>query len=130
MLFCDQNSDRALKLWSQKTERISSSLLEVECLNVINRYALRLPSKVSLEWRAQSQRWLDRTLGNLTLISINSLIRDKIRSELNLGALRTLDAIHVATALLFRQVELGVEIATFDTKMIASLEKYELQLAE
>ena len=94
----------ALRRWlRRRPRRVASTLLHVELLRAAKRAGV--PALI-----AEARR----LLGGITLVSIDSAILHRA-AELDPGTLRTLDAVHLATAL-----TLGSDLAavvTYDQRM-------------
>jgi len=106
----------ALRRWlRRRPRRVASTLLHVELLRAAKRAAL--PGLI-VEAR--------RLLGGITLVSMDTSILDRA-AELDPGTLRTLDAVHLATAL-----TLGSDLAavvTYDHRMAEAARTLGLPIA-
>lgn len=130
MLFAEESAGRVIKVWEESQLRVSSLLVSFECQNVSQRFSNRLPDTTRKSWRLQAESWLARTLGALSLHTINPTLLERIRAEPRLGNCRTLDAIHLGTALLYKDAGVDLRIATNDKRMISAAAELGLMLAE
>jgi predicted nucleic acid-binding protein len=93
---------------------VTSALLEVECLRTLDRLRLVQPDRAPELSKARAAIY--SIVRALTVVELNQAILERASHPLPLP-LGTLDAIHLASALLYREHE-GVElsIATHDTQ--------------
>jgi predicted nucleic acid-binding protein len=117
MLLADAHSAEALKHWESASVRLGSTLLLFESQVVIHRYASRLPQNLAASWRKQAEDWLQRFSESITLHEINERIRQAVKDTKELGGCRTLDAIHLATALVFQREGASIVLSSFDARL-------------
>jgi predicted nucleic acid-binding protein len=115
LLLGDQHAARAHDLWHAELDRVSSVLLEIECRTVLRRLpAPRLPET---QRRIAEQR-LTLALEEVTIKPVGDDIVAVVRDTQSLGGCRTLDAVHLATALYFRAAaDADLWVHTFDLSM-------------
>jgi predicted nucleic acid-binding protein len=105
-------------LWNRADGRLSSSLLKIECVVAVRRAALLRGLGADDTWAADRLDLLTGFLDALDFKAIDDSIEEIIRLTPALADCRTLDAIHVATALHFKPyVEGSLEIVTLDRRM-------------
>lgn len=118
MLLKEARSEQAGKLWAQQEARVSSLLLSAECWVTMRRHFLRLGTESSASWLEERGEFLQAALGGMELKRTDEEILELIRKEPRLAECRTLDAIHLATALLFKsRMGEGFALVSFDQKM-------------
>src|SRR5512143_3432564 len=98
LLVGDAQAKSARELWHGETERVSSVLLEVECATVLRR---AVPSRA----RQGAEERLSLALQEVTIKSVDHEVAAIVRATPELSRCRTLDAVHLATALHFRAAE-------------------------
>jgi predicted nucleic acid-binding protein len=86
--------------WKRITTGVASSLVEVECLRTIDR--LRLAGELSVEETAVRREAIYRVLERLDLVELTSAVLHRA-SQPTSAPLGTLDALHLATAELWRE---------------------------
>jgi len=117
-LLIQQGSPAVRELWQGADERLSSSLLRIECIVAIRRAALFQGGSAADGWAQERLGLLSEVLDTLSFKTIDASIEEIIQSTPALADCRALDAIHVATALLFKTyVQGSVEIVTLDKRM-------------
>jgi len=117
----DQN---VRKLWPGSSRRLASSLLRIECIIGLRRAARLLAAPADERWVLARLSALDRMFASLNFMAVDPSIEAIVRETPALAECRTLDAIHLATALRFRGVaEGGLELVTLDKKMGALARK-------
>jgi predicted nucleic acid-binding protein len=105
-------------LWLSADERLCSSLLRIECIVAIRRAALRQGGTAEDAWVQERLGLLSDVLDELNFKPVDSAIEEIIRGAPALADCKTLDTIHVATALHFRTfVDGNFEVVTLDRKM-------------
>jgi len=114
-----QKHDPAIaELWRSASERLSSSLLRIECLVGVRRAAAMQSAPVDNRWIRTRVTALDRVFGGLNFKAVDRSIEEIVRKTSALAECRTLDAIHLATALHFRPfVQGALELVTLDRRM-------------
>ena len=105
----------ALKEWRTIEQGIASALVEVECVRTLDR--LRLTEGLADEEIAVRRETVFRLLESITIIEPTRPVLTRAAQPLP-TALGTLDAIHLATALLWREGREGdLVMATHDTAL-------------
>ncbi len=108
----------AFALWTERRIRISSILLRAECLVNIRRHARSLAGKVPLSWLSSREKALSGSLSEVTLAQVDEALLETLESEPALAECRTLDALHLCTALRFREELDGrLDLVTLDERM-------------
>jgi predicted nucleic acid-binding protein len=112
------------ELWQGSDERLSSSLLGIECTIAIRRTALFRGGSADDAWAREKLDLLSGVLDEVNFKAIDASIEEMIRLTAALADCRALDAIHMATALHFKAfVEGPLEIVTLDRRMRRVAEK-------
>ena len=105
----------AVKEWRSIERGIASALVEVECLRTLDR--VRLSEGLSDEAIAVRREAVFRLLESMEIIDLTRLILTRAAQPLP-TALGTLDAIHLATALVWREGrQEDLVMATHDTAL-------------
>jgi predicted nucleic acid-binding protein len=98
--------------WETLEHLVSSALLEVECLRTLDR--LQLVDRIPAEEIAIRRQAIYDLVGRMDIVEITASVLARASQPLPVP-LRTLDAIHLATAMLWREAEQeDVELATHD----------------
>ncbi len=117
-------------LWEKCEERVSSILFEAECNVTLRRYAIRAPEKLSTEGLAERTMFLNRQLELITLQDVDGDILSLLRNDASLTDCRTLDALHLATALFFqKRSDEEMYVVSFDKKMRETASKIGFEVA-
>lgn len=103
-----------LRTWSKITNAVSSELIRLECLRTIDRARIRLDlqDKQIANHRAE----VLETLDTFNLIALDSVILGRAADPFP-TLLGSLDAIHLASALLAREEFEGLTLATHDDEL-------------
>ncbi|MBI4614653.1 MAG: type II toxin-antitoxin system VapC family toxin [Planctomycetes bacterium] len=103
-----------LRAWNRWSEAYSSEILRVESRRVVDR--LRLESILDDEGVALAHEELARIERSIALIRLSTHVLERAAQPMP-TVVKTLDAIHLATALLFRESRRDeVEFATHDVR--------------
>lgn len=106
---------RALKEWSSVEEGVTSALTQVECLRTLDR--LRVVERIPDEALATRRQAIFGLLDTLAVVDVAGVILDRAAQPLP-TALGTLDAIHLATAQLWRErTAVELTMATHDAAL-------------
>jgi predicted nucleic acid-binding protein len=104
-----------LREWRAIREGVASALVQVECLRTLDR--LRLAGRLSdadLAVRREAVFWL---MGEMTVVEVSGPVLDRASQALP-SPLGTLDAIHLATALSWKERAAGdLVVATHDSQL-------------
>lgn len=92
----------ALPGWQAMQPVVSSALIEVECLRTLDR--LRLVERISPEEIAIRRESVYDFVGRMDIVDVTALVLARAAQPLPVS-LKTLDAIHLATAMLWREAE-------------------------
>ena len=129
ILFSEAKAEEASKIWGTHSEKVSSILLESECLIGIRRYAARAGSKAPAGWMEGRLDFLRRSLAGVTAKEVDPDILSILHRESSLADCGTLDAIHLATALHFRErSDEPFFLVSFDSKMRETAAKLRLEV--
>ena len=105
----------ALKEWSSVEEGVTSALTQVECLRTLDR--LRIVERIPDDALASRREAIFGILATLSVVEVAGSILDRAAQPLP-TALGTLDAIHLATAQLWRErAAAELTMATHDTAL-------------
>jgi predicted nucleic acid-binding protein len=112
------HADAVATWWDEDTVRVTSILLEAECTIVLRRAAQR--ANLALEAPAVRRRLaaLDAYLEAMIVRDVDRDVLDVARRTRSLAGCRSLDAMHLATALLFGQhAEEPLRICVLDQRL-------------
>ncbi|MBP7280127.1 MAG: PIN domain-containing protein [Leptospiraceae bacterium] len=112
IIFQEPTLEKSIEIWKSSTIRISSILLEAECKISIKRYYFHNKKKLTSTWKNKKLEELDKLLEEIHSKNIDSSTTQIVANEDILSGCRTLDALHLSTAIEFRN-ELGEEIIIF-----------------
>ena len=105
-------------LWDPSEIRLSSMLSKIECMIGVRRAGILQKLAPDGPWCMERIRLLDAYLEELECKRIDDDILDIIRKNAFLANCRSLDAIHVATALYFKPYQdEHIQIVTLDSRM-------------
>ena len=119
ILLDEQQKEEAYYLWKNSKIRVSSILLKIESIIVLRRIYERYKTKLGNNWLKKKTGELEQFLNEVNYRIIDEDIEKKISLKKELSKCRTLDAIHIATALEFREITDGenINLYSFDISM-------------
>lgn len=103
-----------LKEWSGTSEAVTSEITRVECLRAIDR--LRLEGKMADRELSRRRASALSVLSGFELVRLNRAVLERAAEPFPVK-IRTLDAIHVASALLVRARFRAMRFATHDADL-------------
>ena len=103
-----------LRIWPKITNAVSSELIRLECLRTIDRARIRLRLEDGLVAKHRAE--VLEAVEALSLVALDSIVLERA-SEPFPTLMGSLDAIHLASALLIRDELEGLEFATHDDKL-------------
>jgi predicted nucleic acid-binding protein len=115
----EARKDESYQNWITSEVRCSSILLKIETEVSLRRSYERNKEKLGAGWLDSKMKLLEEYLNEVNYLYVDEEIEQRIYFEKQLAYCRALDAIHVATALEFRQMidVSNVIIYTFDDRM-------------
>jgi predicted nucleic acid-binding protein len=124
ILLDEERKEEACGYW-QDTVRASSILLKIETIIALRRAYENNKQKLKIDWLKEKTGVMDKYLSEVNYIILDTEIEKEIYSRKELAKCRALDAIHIATALQFKEFNNNEEINfyTFD-KTMHELAKY------
>lgn len=115
IIFGDSYEKDAKRLF-QNYKWASSRLLLFECANVLIRESQKQKSGDKL--LAESLKYFNKLTDYVNIIPIDNEVLNKVLSDKRIAQGRTLDSIHLASALIIQEnYEERLKIATFDKKL-------------
>ena len=119
ILFEEERREEAYSYWAEAANRVSSILLRIESVVSLRRAYERSKAKLPDNWLSEKARELDEYLNEADYRIISEKLERSIYLNKDLAKCRALDAIHIATALGYREANNGenINFYTFDTAM-------------
>lgn len=130
ILFAEPDADEARAAWTAGEHRIASVLLAAETLVVLRRaHAAARPAQ-GPGWLIERERTRATLLEEAHLLDVDAAILETLAVHRELSGCRTLDAIHLATALNVRDAGFGrdVVVASLDRPMRRMARKLRFRL--
>jgi predicted nucleic acid-binding protein len=112
IIFQEANLENSVKIWKKSEIRVSSILLEAESKISIKRTFLNNRRKLGQTWKERKLIELDSLLEEINLKNLDSSTIENLNKEDTLSGCRTLDALHLSTAIEI-QKELGEDLFIF-----------------
>ncbi|MCL2283544.1 MAG: PIN domain-containing protein [Fibromonadales bacterium] len=125
ILFDEKRFEEAWTAWNSSKARVSSILLKIETCISLQRYYKINMHRFDANWLSKKERILDNLLGDVFYKPIEEPFGNAIAKNKSIAGCRSLDAIHIATALFFKQNSRNnnLHICSFDKNMLAVAEK-------
>ena len=126
LLLEDEFFDEAVKIWNSPNEKVTSILTGIECIIVIRRYYKTYSKKLTSKWLSIQEKKIKEMLSECNLLNIGEDVQKIIELKREIADCRSLDAIHLATAIYFKN-QLGVSkmsLYSFDKRVTSVAEKF------
>ncbi len=115
LLLEDDHYVPSLEMWDACDKRLSSQLLEVETYVNIHRYGKTFFNE---DWIAKKIQLQSQLMLDVILRPVDDFVIQKIKSNKAITGCKTLDALHLSTALYFQEnSELDITIMSHDNKV-------------
>lgn len=104
--------------WGEAAVRLSSELLRFECYVAMRRAAAVQPADTAGRWFGERIEALEEAFRAITFKAVDEAVERIVREEPRFDRCRTLDAIHIATALyLAPHTDSPLILCTFDERL-------------
>ena len=103
ILLAESNRQKHIQAWNSATHRLGSILLEAECMVTLRRSHRNSSGRLPSEWLEVKEAQMKELLDEVSQKVIDRSIIQHIRNRSELSECRTLDALHLSTALEFRK---------------------------
>ena len=118
ILFQEETYEESKKTWQGYNYRVSSLLLESECLVTLRRFYVNNAPTLEKNWLSIKEKELYDLLDEVNIRIFDENITEYIKLKEDLSNCRTLDAIHLATAMEFKDNSgTDISICTYDKRM-------------
>jgi predicted nucleic acid-binding protein len=125
ILLEEARKKEAYEYWQNSSIRVSSILLRIETVVSLRRMHEYYKNKLGNDWLIEKVKILDEYLNEVNYRIIGTKIEREIYLKKELSKCRSLDAIHIATALKFREMSnVDIVLYTFDKTMHELAEHY------
>lgn len=102
MILEDEFYNKASQIWNQENENVSSILTGVETIIIIRRFFKLNKKRLAPNWLSKNEKRLKDLLSECSLVKFDESILSIIESRKEISDCRSLDGIHVATAIFLR----------------------------
>ncbi|MDR1317896.1 MAG: PIN domain-containing protein [Spirochaetales bacterium] len=121
----EKKKTEAYEYWQDSSIRVSSILLRIETVVSLRRTYDYYKKKLDDAWLSEKSKLLDEYLNEVNYRIIGTNVEREIYFKKELSKCRSLDAIHIATALKFREMNnTDIILYTFDKTMHELAEHY------
>jgi predicted nucleic acid-binding protein len=119
ILFEEPRRDEAYSYWLKSTIKVSSILLRIETVISLRRMYEYNKKKFNGSWLTEKTKEIEEYLNEVNYRIIDEEIEKTIYLQKELSQCRSLDAIHLATALKYRENnnDENINLYSFDTTM-------------
>lgn len=116
ILIEDSRCEQTVELWHTIDTRVSSRLLEIETFINIHKY--KTEKRKSAAWLNKILNLSSECLEEINLLSLDYKVTEVVYSNLVLIKCRSLDATHLATAILFQKShQETIKVFSYDKRM-------------
>jgi predicted nucleic acid-binding protein len=128
ILLNEQRQEEAYLLWRNSGIKVSSILLRIETMVTLRRIYEQNKSRFDDNWLGRKTKELEEYLNEINYLIVDDRIEKIIHSKKELSKCRTLDAIHISTALEYKEiVDENINLYTYDISMNNLAEIFEFR---
>ncbi len=119
ILLEEEMKNEAAAIWKEDPLRVSSFLLPAEGYIVLRRYYTTYSGRLPPDWLPKKEKKLKTLLEETALSALNDQLIEIIDVKKEIARCRTLDAVHLATAINFQEkiYPEKLTLCTFDQTM-------------
>lgn len=129
VLLQEAKADTAAALWNQFTRRVSSILLNAECWIGMRRHFARSGLDPKKGWLEERAEFLSGALATVQITPVDGRILEIMKAQAELADCKTMDALHLATALHFSaKNDEGLVVVSLDERMRQTAKKLKLEV--
>lgn len=129
ILLQETKADTAADLWDKFTQRVSSILLNAECLIGLRGYFARNRLPMDAAWLAERSEFLSGALTSVQIMPVDGRILEIMKARTELADCKTMDALHLATALHFStKGDEELVVVSLDERMRQTAKKLKLEV--
>lgn len=120
LLLGDEFESQAEDIWNLPSSKVSSILTQIECTIVLRRIYKRDKKKLQNNWLSRKESDLKEIFNQISLMKIDESIQSIVEIKKGISDCRSLDGIHVATALYLKNefASMDFRFYSFDKKII------------
>jgi len=116
IIFEEEGSEQCYEIWKDGKVRLGSVLLSIESMNSIRRAFENVKSANS--FLKEKEKFCELLLSEVSQRNVDSVIYEIVKSKKEISGCRSLDAIHIATALNFKRNSLSeIYICSTDKRL-------------
>ena len=123
ILLDEEKKEEAFKYW-QSSIRVSSILLKIETTIGLRRTYQNNKHLLENDWLTKKNKIMNEYFNEVNFMVVDNIIDREIQHQKELAKCRSLDAIHIASAIQFRIINKDMVFYTFDKSMHALAEYY------
>lgn len=129
VLLQETKAETTAALWNQFTRRVSSILLSAECSIGMRRHFTRNRLDPKSGWLEERLEFLTDALTTVQIMPVDGRILEIMKARVELADCKTLDALHLATALYFStKGDEGLVVVSLDERMRQTAKKLKLEI--
>ena len=98
----DHFHDKAIKIWNTPSEKVSSILTLIEATIVLRRIYKNQKKSLPSQWLSKHEKQLKELISECNLMKIDESIQSIVELKKEIADCRSLDGIHVATAIFLK----------------------------
>lgn len=125
----EAKAETAANLWNQYILRVSSILLNAECWTGMRTYFARSGLDPTKGWLEERSEFLSGALATVQIAPVDGRILEILKERAELADCKTLDALHLATALHFSaKSDEGLIVVSLDERMRQTAKNLKLEV--
>ncbi len=129
ILLQEPKAGTAASLWDQFSQRVSSILLNAECWIGIRRYFALNRLSPEAKWLEERSDFLSHALASVQIMPVDGRILEIMKTRSELSDCKTMDALHLATALYFSSKgDEGIVVVSLDSRMRQTAKRLKIEV--
>jgi predicted nucleic acid-binding protein len=129
ILLQEAKAETVATLWDEHTQRVSSILLNAECWVGMRRFLALNRMKPEGKWLEERSDFLSDALASVQIMPVDARVMEIMKSRAELAECRTMDALHLATALYFStKGDEGIVVVSLDDRMRQAAKRLDLEV--
>lgn len=129
ILLQEARAESVASIWDQFTQRVSSNLLNAECWIGMRRHFARNRLVPKDKWLKEREDFLSGVLASVQIMPVDGRVLEIVKARTELADCRTMDALHLATALHFStKGDDGFVLVSLDDRMRQTAKRLNLEV--
>ncbi|MCG6154163.1 PIN domain-containing protein [Leptospira bandrabouensis] len=119
IVYSEQGFEKNLEILNKSNNLFSSILIEIESYRSLNFTFNQNKKYLDNNWYQNTHNFIEKLISNINLKNLDSEIKNEFKKHKNISELKSLDAIHLSTALYVKKlISEDLIFCSLDEKLI------------